>query len=187
MVDVWVDTPLGGVVRRTLPAVDDARGSFRELWRASWTVPIGTAPFVQSNLSRSRAGVLRGLHFHLRQTDLWVVLEGRAHVSLVDVRGHLDGSTGSPLTFAGVLGTGEAIVIPEGVAHGLWALEPAALLYLVTNEYDGTDEHGFAWNDSEAAAEWPAGQPILSDRDRTAPSLAAAITAAQVTRQISSR
>lgn len=179
MVDGWVERPLGGVVRRTLPALDDARGTFRELWRDSWTSPLGTDPFVQSNISRSRAGVLRGLHFHLRQADMWVVLEGSAHVSLVDIRGRMGGRTEPPLAFSEVLGPGEAIVIPEGVAHGLWALELVALLYLVTNEYDGTDEHGFAWNDPGAAAEWPTGQPILSDRDRAAPSLAAAIAAAQ--------
>lgn len=187
MVGGWVETPLGGVVRRTLPVRDDARGPFRELWRDSWTSPIGTGPFVQSNLSRSHTGVLRGLHFHLRQTDMWVVLEGSAHVSLVDIRGHLGGGAASPPTLSELLGPGEAIVIPEGVAHGLWALEPVTLLYLVTNEYDGTDEYGFAWNVPEAAALWPAGQPILSVRDRTAPSLAAAIAAAQRSGQVSSR
>jgi dTDP-4-dehydrorhamnose 3,5-epimerase len=49
------------------------------------------------------------------------------------------------------------------------------LLYLVTNEYDGTDEYGFAWNDAEAGATWPEGQPILSVRDATAPSLSEAL------------
>ncbi len=131
--------------------------------------------------------MLRGLHFHLRQTDMWVVLEGRAHVSLVDIRARLATGTASSSAHAELLGAGEAIVIPEGVAHGLWAIEPMTLLYLVTNEYDGTDEHGFAWNDLEAAVDWPAGQPILSGRDEAAPSLAEAIAAAQRAGQSSSR
>ena len=67
--------------------------------------------------------------------------------------------------------------IPTGVAHGFLALEPLELIYLVTNEYDGSDELGFAWDDPTAAVPWPAvagrpdGGPILSERDRTNPSL----------------
>lgn len=144
-------------------------------------------PFVQANFSRSAAGVLRGLHFHLRQTDMWVVLDGVAHVSLVDVRAPLATGTASPSAFSELLGPGEAVVIPEGVAHGFWAVEPLTLLYMVTNEYDGTDEHGFAWNDPEAAAVWPAELPILSGRDQEAPSMSDAIAAAQPTGQSSSR
>jgi dTDP-4-dehydrorhamnose 3,5-epimerase-like enzyme len=67
--------------------------------------------------------------------------------------------------------------IPVGVAHGFLALEPLELIYLVTNEFDGTDELGFAWDDPLAAVPWPRldattdGRPILSDRDRSNPSL----------------
>ena len=70
------------------------------------------------------------------------------------------------------------VVIPSGVAHGFLALGPLELLYLVTNEYDGSDELGFAWDDPAAAVPWPHvsdtpdGRPILSDRDRSNPSLA---------------
>lgn len=169
----------------------DARGTFRELWRESWTQAGGVRPFVQANLSRSNRGVLRGLHFHLRQTDLWIVLEGRAHVSLVDLRGRLAGVRAQPdgvsSVHADVLEAGEAIIIPEGVAHGFWALEPVALLYLVTDEYDGTDEHGFAWGDPDAGAIWPAGRPLLSERDSAARPLGEAITTAQRSAQTSSR
>ena len=64
------------------------------------------------------------------------------------------------------------------MAHGFLALEPLELIYLVTNEYDGSDELGFAWDDPRAAVPWPAvpgvpdGRPILSERDRTNPTLA---------------
>jgi len=70
------------------------------------------------------------------------------------------------------------VTIPAGVAHGFLALEPLELVYLVTNEFDGTDELGFAWDDPLAAVPWPAvagtsdGRPILSDRDRSNPPLA---------------
>ena len=76
------------------------------------------------------------------------------------------------------LAADEWVVIPAGVAHGFLALEPLELVYLVTNEFDGSDELGFAWDDPAVAVPWPAipvtpdGRPILSDRDRSNPSLA---------------
>jgi dTDP-4-dehydrorhamnose 3,5-epimerase len=71
----------------------------------------------------------------------------------------------------------EWVVIPIGVAHGFLALEPLELVYLVSNEYDGSDELGFAWDDPSVAVPWPAlavtpdGRPILSDRDLANPPL----------------
>ncbi|HEY6013838.1 MAG TPA: dTDP-4-dehydrorhamnose 3,5-epimerase family protein, partial [Candidatus Limnocylindrales bacterium] len=70
------------------------------------------------------------------------------------------------------------VVIPTGVAHGFLALEPLELLYLVTNEYDGTDELGFAWDDPVVGVAWPevqgtpGGRPITSERDASNPTLA---------------
>ena len=70
------------------------------------------------------------------------------------------------------------VVIPAGVAHGFLAMEALRLLYLVTNEYDGSDELGFAWDDPAVGVPWPVvdatsdGRPILSERDASNPSLA---------------
>jgi len=173
----------GAVVRH-----GDRRGSFRELWRESafgglqgahTGTPRGReARFVQANLSTSAAGVLRGLHYHRRQLDYWIVASGRAFVALVDVRPLLDGSGPRPVVETRELGPDDWVVIPAGVAHGFLALEPLELLYLVSNEYDGTDELGFAWDDPAVGVPWPSleltedGAPILSDRDRSNPSLA---------------
>ena len=69
-------------------------------------------------------------------------------------------------------------MIPAGVAHGFLALVPLELLYLVTNEYNGSDELGFAWDDPDVGVPWPAlsmtrdGRPILSERDGSNPPLA---------------
>jgi dTDP-4-dehydrorhamnose 3,5-epimerase len=173
----------GAVVRHA-----DSRGSFRELWRAS-TFPAltpeatGSPPgtetqFVQANLSTSAAGVLRGLHYHRRQLDYWMVATGRALVALVDVRPLLDGSGDRALVETRELAADDWVVIPAGVAHGFLALEPLELLYLVTNEFDGSDELGFAWDDPAVGVPWPDvpgtpdGRPILSDRDRSNPPLA---------------
>ncbi|MGK2851929.1 MAG: dTDP-4-dehydrorhamnose 3,5-epimerase family protein [Candidatus Limnocylindrales bacterium] len=166
---------------------EDSRGSFRELWKASTfgaidpatagAPSIRTPRFVQANLSASAAGVLRGLHFHRHQLDHWIVSSGRAFVALVDVRPMLADPTAAPIIETRELVADEWVDIPTGVAHGFLALEPLELIYLVTNEYDGTDELGFAWDDPLAAVDWPTipettdGRPILSERDQTNPSL----------------
>jgi dTDP-4-dehydrorhamnose 3,5-epimerase len=175
----WSATSLPGVVRRSTAAHADPRGSFRELWRESWTADLSDSAFVQANLSRSTPGVLRGLHFHLRQADLWIVVDGRAHVALVDLRMLLAGGHGSPASMTVELVAGDSILIPSGVAHGFWALDELALVYLVTEEYDASDERGFAWDDPAAGVAWPAGRPVLSERDASNPSLAEAVSAAR--------
>lgn len=151
----------------------DARGAFGELFRAS-LFP-GTT-FVQANVSTSTAGVLRGLHYHLRQLDHWILLSGHAFVALVDLRPVL-GGLGRPVVETRELHADGTVTIPSGVAHGFLALEPLEMLYLVTNEYDGTDELGVAWDDETLAIRWPRvptadGRPILSERDRSNPRVA---------------
>ena len=97
-------------------------------------------------------------------------MEGRAFVALVDVRPALAGN-GPAIVETRVLDADDWVYIPTGVAHGFLALEPLHLIYLVTNEYDGSDELGFAWDDPEVNVAWPTlvvtddGRPITSDRD----------------------
>jgi dTDP-4-dehydrorhamnose 3,5-epimerase len=180
------DPRLPGVRYGTVVRHGDARGSFREIWRAGDLGPIDPAlagepgdanpEFVQANLSSSAAGVLRGLHLHRRQLDRWLVASGRAFVALVDVRPMLAGGP-SPEVETLELGPDDWVEIPAGVAHGFLALEPLELVYFVTNAYDGTDELGFAWDDPLAAVPWPPnaatpdGRPTLSERDRSNPRL----------------
>jgi dTDP-4-dehydrorhamnose 3,5-epimerase len=171
----------GGLTRHA-----DSRGSFRELWRASAYPPEGLPAdlagvaggrFVQANVSTSSLGVLRGLHYHRRQLDRWIVADGRAFVALVDVRPVVAGS-GPALVETRELSADDTVEIPAGVAHGFLALEPLELIYLVTGEFDDTDELGFAWDDPAVAVPWPMpipglpeGRPILSERDRANPTL----------------
>jgi dTDP-4-dehydrorhamnose 3,5-epimerase len=167
--------PLEGVTRRDLRVFADERGSMREIWRDSWGYPVAPGiRFVQGNVSHSQAGVLRGLHFHRRQDDFWVLLSGRAVVALVDLRsatpGSLQAGTRPPVMLF-EMRPDSTVYIPTGIAHGFLALEPLTLMYLVSNEYDGTDELGFAWNDPDAAIDWPGSAPILSPRDQSNPSL----------------
>ena len=167
----WAGAPIAGVLCRRVVAHADARGAFSELWRASWTDPLGGQPFVQANLSRSLPRVLRGLHVHRRQADLWTVLAGVGTVALVDLRSAVAGR-GGPVTAVLPVEAGDQIYIPALVGHGFYAHSELQLCYLVTNEYDGTDELGFAWDDAQAAVAWPDREPILSDRDRANPPLA---------------
>jgi dTDP-4-dehydrorhamnose 3,5-epimerase len=177
---------LPGVRWGSLERHADERGSFRELWRAQAFDGLDpalagqaagtTVRFVQSNLSVSAAGVLRGLHLHLRQLDHWVVTSGRAFVALVDVRPMLAGAR-QPGVECRELAADGWVSIPTGVAHGFLAVEPLELVYFVTNEFDGSDELGFAWDDADAAVPWPRveaardGLPILSGRDASNPAL----------------
>ncbi len=161
----------------------DQRGSFREVWRASQfpqltadVTGMQDARFAQANVSTSDGGVLRGLHYHQRQLDHWVVLDGHAFVALVDIRPALKGVR--PIVETREVDPDVTVTIPAGVAHGFLALSPLTLLYLVTNEYDGSDELGFAWNDPWVGVPWPRriptpnGLPILSARDQRNPPLA---------------
>ncbi|MBA3778628.1 MAG: dTDP-4-dehydrorhamnose 3,5-epimerase family protein [Chloroflexi bacterium] len=174
MTEEWAAGPIDGVTQRSLPLHADPRGAFRELWRASWTDGLGTR-FVQSNLSRSRAGALRGMHFHRRQADLWVVIEGRAVVALADLRPMRDGTAHKPPVATVDLTVGDALFLPEWVAHGFFAPEEMALIYFVTQEFDGSDELGFAWDDPQVGIPWPSRDVILSERDRSNPSLGEAL------------
>ncbi len=160
----------------------DARGGLAEIARVSALdlsparTGLPVASVAQVNLSVSSAGVLRGLHLHRRQLDRWYVAAGRAFVALVDVRPLLGDAAAAPVLEAREAGQDDWVEIPAGVAHGFLALEPLTLVYLVTNEYDGTDELGFAWDDPDAGVAWPRvetqdGRPILSDRDHANPSL----------------
>ncbi len=168
---------LAGVQYGRLVSHRDVRGSFTELWRASNPAG-GRDPFVQANLSTSSPGVLRGLHLHRRQLDFWVVVGGRAFVALVDARRAVSDATSVAIVETRELARNDWVVIPPGVAHGFLALEALQLLYLVTNEYDGTDELGFAWDDPAVDVPWPVlvvtpdGRPIVSERDASNPTLA---------------
>jgi dTDP-4-dehydrorhamnose 3,5-epimerase len=176
---------LHGVMYGKLARHSDRRGSFMEIWRASafgdLTEEVTSLPdarFVQANLSTSAQGVLRGLHYHRRQLDYWIVVGGRALVALVDVRPVLADPAARALVELREVGVGETVATPTGVAHGFLAVEPLQLMYLVSNEYDGSDELGFAWDDPAVGVPWPAvagtpdGRPILSDRDLANPTLA---------------
>jgi dTDP-4-dehydrorhamnose 3,5-epimerase len=160
-------SPLDGVRLFPLQANRDERGAFSELFRASW---IEGPQMLQMNLSRSRAGVLRGLHFHREQADYWVLLSGVEFVGLYDLRAGSP-TEGRKLELRLDAEERQGLYIPPGVAHGFYAETDLELLYLVDRYFTGEDEFGVAWNDPEIGIAWPSADPILSERDRTNPSL----------------
>lgn len=164
MTTIVDNTPIHGVQLVELNAFGDARGSFREIFRREW-FPQRTWTSLQSNCSRSKEGVLRGLHFHFHQVDYWFVPEGVIRAALVDIRPH---SPTYRTAWTVDMGSGRelGLYIPVGVAHGFATLADATLLYFVDNYYDGSDEHGIAWDDASLRIDWGLQTPIVSARDR---------------------
>ncbi len=157
-----------GIINVQLQPYGDERGRFTEFFRKEW-FPQRDWRHVQSNRSDSRAGVLRGLHYHFNQVDYWYVVSGRLRVGLADLR---RSSPAFRCTETIDLDAGEnrGLFIPVGVAHGFLALTDVTLVYVVDNYYDGADEHGLAWNDPEIAVPWrPDSAPTLSGRDQANP------------------
>jgi dTDP-4-dehydrorhamnose 3,5-epimerase len=147
----------------------DERGSFTEVYRRSW-LP-GGGEMVQGNLSFSRAGTLRGLHFHRRQADYWLVVRGSALVGLYDLRKGSPTEGSKAEVRLSSEGARHVLYIPRGVVHGFYADTDLLLHYLVDEYYTGDDEFGIAWDDPDVGIDWPGRDPILSDRDRSNPSL----------------
>ena len=155
----------------------DERGFFMETYKKSDFEKAGIdTDFVQDNHSKSVKGVLRGLHYQLEpkaQGKLVRCIRGKIFDVAVDIR------RGSP-TFGKWIGVELSeenklmLWIPKGFAHGFLTLsEEAEIVYKVSGaEYSPEDDRNIRWNDPDIGIEWPLeGEPILSEKDKTAPSL----------------
>jgi dTDP-4-dehydrorhamnose 3,5-epimerase-like enzyme len=136
----------------------DERGWLAEIARVTKL----EKPIRQTNVSFSRQGTIRGLHYHERgQDDLFVCLQGRARVVALD--------RDSGETYCEDIGDDNfaAVYVPGTLAHGFEALTDVLMLYHVTEEYDPADpdEHGLPWNDPRVVDLWSTTSPILSERD----------------------
>ena len=168
-----------GVVRDVLliePSVHrDARGHFFERFQEARFAELGLpTTFRQENQSRSRRGVIRGLHFQRRrpQGKLVQCVQGSVFDVAVDLR------SDSP-TFGRWVGVAldaehpRLLWVPPGLAHGFCVTsEEADLQYKCTELWDPDDDLGLSWADPELAIAWPTDAPILSERDRALPVLA---------------
>ncbi|MDM7275031.1 MAG: dTDP-4-dehydrorhamnose 3,5-epimerase [Thermoprotei archaeon] len=159
----------------------DNRGFFAELWkRTDFLASNIPYDFVQLSISRSRRGVIRGLHYQLRpaeQGKLVTVVKGRVLDVAVDIR---RGSPWYGRYVAVELSEDEPklLWIPPGFAHGFQSLEDDTLfIYLMTKEYSPQHERCIAWNDPELAIPWPIkDNVIVSEKDSKCPPLRSAET-----------
>lgn len=170
MTEITPSSTIDGVHVVHLRPFADARGRFVETFRKSW-FPQRAWDIIQTNRSESRAGVLRGLHYHFHQVDYWHLIAGRIRVGLADIR------RDSPTYRATQVieleaDTPTGVYIPTGVAHGFYAITDATLVYIVDNYYSGEDELGVAWNDPALGVDWGVESPQLSGRDAENPLLA---------------
>jgi dTDP-4-dehydrorhamnose 3,5-epimerase len=152
--------PLSGVKLIPLRYLRDERGWLLEVRRDGWL----QRGMVQTNVSWSRRGVIRGLHYHERgQDDLFTCLTGMARVVVLDRQ--------SGDVFCEDIGEENpvAVYIPGRHAHGFEALTDVIFCYHVTQEYDSADpdEHNVPWDDPRVRHLWNTDAPLLSARDRS--------------------
>lgn len=165
------ETSLPGVWLIEPKIFRDERGFFLETYRAENYASLGMpGPFIQDNLAGSRRGVLRGLHYQIRnpQGKLIQVYRGEIFDVAVDLRRsseHFGKWFGATLNAE----TREALWVPPGFAHGYYVLsELAEVGYKVTDRYSPEWERTLLWNDPALSIDWPipAGEsPVLSSKD----------------------
>jgi dTDP-4-dehydrorhamnose 3,5-epimerase len=168
-------TELEGTVLLEPTVHADARGFFLETFRHDlWAEQGVDVEFVQHNHSRSARGTLRGLHFQTEPGQAKLVRCSRGEIFDVAV----DLRRGSPTygKWEGCMLDDEAhrqLFVPVGFAHGFVVLSDVAdVAYLCSSAYDPATEAGIAWDDPGVSIEWPLANPLVSDRDRDAPTLA---------------
>ena len=168
------ETKLPGVLLVEPDRFGDDRGFFQEIWHARRYEDAGIpGGFVQDNLSLSRHGVLRGLHFQNPhgQGKLVYVLQGEVFDVVADIR------VGSP-SFGKWVGAtlsadnGRQLYVPAGFAHGFCVTgETALFAYKCTDFYNRESEGTIRWDDPQIAIAWPVSRPVVSDKDANAPFL----------------
>ena len=163
--------PLEGLLVLEPQVFGDARGFFMETWnRARYRDAGLDVDFVQDNISFSRRGILRGLHFQnpKSQGKLLQVLLGEVFDVAVDVRR----SSPSFGKWHGVTLSSEnkrQFYVPPGFAHGFAVVSETALFhYKCTDFYSPKDEVTIRWDDPDIDVKWPVNEPILSHRDAQA-------------------
>jgi dTDP-4-dehydrorhamnose 3,5-epimerase len=170
-----LETKLDGVVLLEPRPHGDERGFMVETYRRDAWGELGVdVEFVQHNHSRSAKNTLRGLHFQTEPGQAKLVRCPRGAIFDVAVDLRRD----SP-TYGGWEGhvlddeRHRQLFVPAGFGHGFAVLSDIAdVTYLLSSTYDPATESGIAWNDPDVGVEWPLEDPLLSERDKTAPRLA---------------
>jgi len=164
-----IKTGIEGLLEIVPEIYHDNRGWFFEFYKEKLFHRQGIEyEFTQENISFSKKGVIRGLHFQLQpwqQAKLVSVLSGKVVDVVVDLR---RGSVTFGKTHACVLDAERhnLLMVPEGFAHGFAALEDSLFLYKSSNAYNRDFESGIVWNDPHLNIQWPFTNPVLSEKDQ---------------------
>ncbi|MGD2082060.1 MAG: dTDP-4-dehydrorhamnose 3,5-epimerase family protein [Chromatiales bacterium] len=163
---------IDGVDILTLAPRPDHRGTLTTLYLRN---AYSALDLPQWNLVRSDAHVLRGMHAHLYYDEYYVPLAGPMFFALADIRPR------SP-TYRQTMtlrwdGRDRVLLVPKGVAHGVYGEEPFMLLYGLSRPFDGRGELGCRFDDPELGLEWPTDTPVLSEKDEAAGSYGALLAA----------
>jgi dTDP-4-dehydrorhamnose 3,5-epimerase len=153
-----------GVLIRPLSLRQDTRGTLIEIFRAEWCLGCEA---IQFNTVTSRAGVLRGVHVHVRHWDHIVVVAGRMLLGLHDLRS-LTGTYQQSCMIELDADKPSAVVIPPGVAHGFYFPQSSILVYGTSHYWDVGDEIACRWSAPQLQLDWQDHAPIVSDRDAAA-------------------
>ena len=165
-----IPSKLSGVCVIEPRVFGDARGYFMEAWNATGYAAIhGPVRFVQDNISSSRRGVLRGLHFQNPNTQgkLISVLAGEVYDVTVDLR-RSSTTFGQWEAFTLSSDNRWQLFLPPGFAHGFQVVSETALFhYKCTALYSAADEHTLCWDDPDLRIPWPLPEPALSAKDQS--------------------
>lgn len=167
-----IKTGFEGLVEIIPQVYHDNRGWFLEFYKETDFHLHGiTYQFPQVNLSYSKKGVIRGLHFQhspWEQAKLVSVLQGKVIDVVVDLR---KGSSTFGKSYSCQLDAERhnQLMVPDGFAHGFAALEDSLFLYKSSNAYHRDSEGGILWSDPTLNIQWPIENPIVSDKDQKLP------------------
>src|SRR3989338_2589456 len=163
-----INTALPGVLIIEPKVFGDQRGFFMETWNQANYAAAGIPDtFVQDNLSLSKKGTLRGLHFQNpnAQGKLVYVLQGEVFDVAVDIR-HGSPTFGQSVSIVLSADNKRQLYIPPGFAHGFCVTSETALFaYKCTDKYNPRAEASVLWNDPALNIEWPTDNPELSTKD----------------------
>lgn len=169
-----VQTGIAGLLEIVPEVYPDNRGWFLEFYKEGPFHAHGIDyKFTQENVSYSKKGVVRGLHFQRepwQQAKLVSVLQGKVMDVVVDLR---KGSETFGKSYSYILDSERhnLLMVPDGFAHGFAALEDSLFLYKSSGVYNREAESGILWNDPELKIKWPFENPILSEKDGKLPTL----------------
>jgi dTDP-4-dehydrorhamnose 3,5-epimerase len=169
------ETGIEGLVEIIPSIFKDDRGWFYEFYNKQTFERGGVNyNFVQENMSFSKKGVVRGLHFQNdphAQGKLVTVLMGKVVDVVVDLR--IASKTFRKVYYCELDSEKRnMLMVPEGFAHGFAAVEDSYFYYKCTNFYNKSAESGIVWNDPELNIQWPVSNPIVSEKDLVLPTLA---------------